>query len=147
MAETSWQHCFKAEDAMTVARQVLAGLSYLHQKGIAHRDIKPHNILLDWPIEVDPMQGRSLDGVTAKLSDFSLSRCGLAPNSDESSPSVILGTKCYMAPEIVRQTMNGEKILFLVTFTPPELSSTSFSLGLFPSTFFRWNRFSRYPFR
>src|SRR6184192_4072671 len=34
------------DDALRIARQVLAALGYAHAQGIVHRDIKPENILL-----------------------------------------------------------------------------------------------------
>lgn len=68
------------------------GLNYLHQKSVAHCDIKSTNILLDNPE----------DGVVAKISDFGLS---MMKNETETSQSVAkvqgVGTPKYSAPEVL----------------------------------------------
>lgn len=38
--------CFPEDRVALVARQIIAGLQYLHKHGVVHRDIKPENILV-----------------------------------------------------------------------------------------------------
>jgi serine/threonine protein kinase len=64
--------------------QVLRGVSYLHDHGIAHRDLKPDNIMLD-------------SFQNAKLTDFGLSRLV----DGDSLMSTPCGSTVYVAPEIV----------------------------------------------
>lgn len=67
-----------------IAESVLRGLSYLHEKKIIHRDIKPQNILLNNKGQV-------------KLCDFGVS--GEAVNS---LATTFTGTSFYMAPERIQ---------------------------------------------
>jgi formylglycine-generating enzyme required for sulfatase activity len=65
---------------------VLKGLAYLHRHGIAHRDLKPQNIL----VKTDE------DEPIAKITDFGISK---VIATDDANSSHLLGTIEYMAPE------------------------------------------------
>ena len=69
------------QEALRIARDVLAGLTAAHEAGVVHRDVKPDNILL------------SNDG-TAKLADF-----GIAGDGAIAALQPGRGTRGYMAPE------------------------------------------------
>jgi serine/threonine protein kinase len=71
-------------------RHILLGLSYLHSKGIVHRDIKGGNILV------------GNDGV-CKLADFGGAKYLLARNEDSSKQErMFQGTIQWTAPEVLQ---------------------------------------------
>lgn len=82
-------------------RQILQGLSYLHNRDIIHRDIKGANILVD-------------NKGTIKISDFGISKKLEATNilnganNNKHRPS-LQGSVFWMAPEVVKQTSYTRK--------------------------------------
>ena len=104
----------EADCAKTV-KQVIAGLAYLHSKGIIHRDIKAGNILV------------SKSG-TFKLSDFGCSRKLMDQKTAAGGCQTKVGTPVFMAPEIISGGGYGRKsdiwslgclVIELATGKPP----------------------------
>jgi serine/threonine-protein kinase len=69
--------------AVDITIQVLRAAKFAHKRGVVHRDIKPHNVILD-------EEGR------AKVTDFGIARAGA---SDMTETGSIMGTAQYLSPE------------------------------------------------
>src|SRR3954466_10129494 len=69
--------------AIDIVLQVLRAERFAHKRGIVHRDIKPHNVIVD-------EEGR------ANVTDFGIARAGA---SDMTETGSILGTAQYLSPE------------------------------------------------
>jgi serine/threonine-protein kinase len=84
--------------ALTIARQITAGLAHAHAQGITHRDVKPANIMISEEIGT---------GEHVRILDFGLARLRGAGGRDATQSNVVVGTPNYMAPE---QTVGGGTI-------------------------------------
>ena len=84
---------FEESLVSSLTRQALAGLSYLHQEGVLHRDLKADNILLD------------IDG-TCKISDFGISKKTDNIYGNDATNNM-QGSVFWMAPEVVRSQGQG----------------------------------------
>jgi len=76
---------------LIIAKQICKGLGEAHARGVVHRDLKPHNIMIDRAGDV-------------RLMDFGIARTQVTEGLTETG--AMIGTPEYMSPE---QAM-GEKI-------------------------------------
>ena len=74
-------------DALDIAIQVATGLSYAHQRGIVHGDIKPSNIMV-------------LGDNHVKIADFGIAK--MASSKAVTQKDVIYGTPSFMSPEQIQ---------------------------------------------
>lgn len=84
--------CFPEPLVAMYISQVLAGLAYLHEQGVVHRDIKGANILT------------TKEGLV-KLADFGVaSRLGEIADEEDPAAIAVVGTPYWMAPEVIEMT-------------------------------------------
>jgi serine/threonine protein kinase/beta-lactam-binding protein with PASTA domain len=69
--------------AIDLTQQILRAARFAHRRGVIHRDLKPHNVIVD-------------DGGHAKVTDFGIARAGA---SDMTETGSIMGTSQYLSPE------------------------------------------------
>jgi serine/threonine protein kinase len=100
-----------AETALTlplkisIARQVTSALAYLHDDcDMAHRDIKPHNVLLSF--------AEDNASIKAKLCDFGFVkvRNGVRASTASLAAAIFVGTPGYAAPEDFEEQVKDDDV-------------------------------------
>src|SRR5262249_50264948 len=76
----------RPREALDIMEGALAGLAAAHAAGIAHRDVKPENVLLG-------------NNHAIKVADFGLAR--LLSDATHTKSGMLIGTAAYLAPEQV----------------------------------------------
>jgi serine/threonine-protein kinase len=69
--------------AIDIVVQILRAAQFAHKRGVIHRDLKPHNVIVD-------------DEGRARVTDFGIARAGA---SDMTLTGSIMGTAQYLSPE------------------------------------------------
>jgi beta-lactam-binding protein with PASTA domain len=69
--------------AINITLQILKAARFAHRRGVIHRDLKPHNVIVD-------------ESDHAKVTDFGIARAGA---SDMTETGSIMGTAQYLSPE------------------------------------------------
>jgi serine/threonine-protein kinase len=96
---------------LDIAAQVADALAYAHSRQVAHRDIKPGNILYD------------RDNGVAKLTDFGIAR---VLDASRTRSGTVLGTPFYMSPEqAAGKKVDGRSDLFSLGSTLYQLLTGS----------------------
>lgn len=96
------QGAMSVAQAVEVLAQAAEGLAFAHEQGVLHRDIKPHNLMLE-----------SRTGGTVKVLDMGLARLVTdAPVGSDAATGItrsgmLIGTAEYMAPE---QAINVKQV-------------------------------------
>lgn len=86
------------EQMKCISTDILIGLSHLHEKGVIHSDIKPHNALLH---EIPPDEREDEDNPQiVKLCDFGLAHLMEPEHKGFGLMKERCGTMGYIAPEV-----------------------------------------------
>ena len=112
-------------EAFAVLEPVLSGLTAAHRAGIAHRDVKPENVLI------------SLDG-QVKVADFGLARAVAGTGQTSHTGGVLIGTVAYLSPEQLERGRSdarsdvyaaGVMLYELLTGHPPYAGDTPLAVA------------------
>jgi len=106
------------DKAIELARQLCAGVSAAHERGVIHRDLKPANVMIDG------------DG-NVRITDFGIATAG------GDADAAIAGTPQYMAPELlagkpatIKSDIYALGLILFEIFTPAAAPTTRRRSGI-----------------
>uniref|UniRef100_A0A183BPP3 Protein kinase domain-containing protein n=1 Tax=Globodera pallida TaxID=36090 RepID=A0A183BPP3_GLOPA len=113
--------CFTEQEASLVTRDIANALKFLHDRGVAHRDVKPENILCTGLDKISPVKLCDLD-LASKPFSHNENNDGVSIGSGgrtnavhpvQSEPDLAspVGSAEFMAPEVV-DTFVGEALKY-----------------------------------
>ena len=110
---------FSSKEILSIMKDLNKPLKYMHDNGLIHRDIKPHNIMIKY-------SDSSKKNFISKIGDYGISR-----ELDKGNATTYAGTEYYMAPEIVlgRSNYNDKSDLFSIGVMMYELYFNSYPFG------------------
>ena len=91
----------KEMDAVDIMLQIAKGMCYLHDMKVAHRDIKPTNVVVTPSNDAQLINLKCID---VKLLDFDISKVEVK-HSPEKPLGRNIGTRGYMAPEAMAKEL------------------------------------------
>jgi serine/threonine protein kinase len=92
--------CYEEEEAKVLFRTLLETVQFCHDRGIAHCDIKPENILLQYKD----------DDTSIKLTDFGLAKCFLNEDGTKRRLFDMQGSAEYAAPEVFNRPEDDTQV-------------------------------------
>lgn len=97
------------KEAIIIAHEILLALQIAHEKGVAHRDIKPGNIMVEY----------SSEKINVRVLDFGVAKIFAETSGLEqetlTKTGYIIGTTRYMAPEqILSEDVGGHTDIYAV---------------------------------